>query len=357
VNTGPVANSVPASGIVNPENEVLLLSPSSSIISKIHKAPGSQVSKGDIIITLDPRTINEEIENLKDQLGIMENDLQKNRLNARSIRVDLDYNADVKKLKINSLRTEITDQEQLLKVGGISPALFEQTKQELVLAEKDLKTTQEKNSIRLKQLETDETGLLLQIDVQKKELESKIRLLNQLSIKAPSNGIILNIYGNEGEKVDRDKLMVRMSDLSTYKINCSVDNRYQDKLKTGGIVYAVLDHSRLKGRIGSISPVITDKKIHFDVYLDFSHFDKLNPNLEVDVMVVTNQKDSVLRIENNQQDMYSVKDGKAVKVRVTTGIIGTDYIEIISGLNPGDRIITSDVSSFHRRKEIDFQDL
>jgi len=121
----------------------------------------------------------------------MENDLQKNHLNARSIRVDLDYNADVKNLKITSLKAEIADQEQLLKVGGISPALFEQTRQELVLAEKDLKMTQEKNSIRLKQLEAEEQGLQLQIDMRNKDLEHKLQLLDQLNIKAPSNGIIL----------------------------------------------------------------------------------------------------------------------------------------------------------------------
>jgi HlyD family secretion protein len=363
VDYGTVVTSVSASGIVNPENEVLLLSPSSSIILVIHVAPGSQVSKGDVLITLDPKTISQEIENLRDQLGIMENDLQKNRLNARSTEVDLDYNMDVKKLKISSLKTEIVDQEQLLKVGGISPALLEQTKQELVLAEKDLKTTQERNSIKLKQLETEERGLQLQIEMRNKELELRINLLNQLKLKAPSNGIVLSIFGNEGEKVEKDKLLVKMSDLSTYKIKCSIDNKFQDRLKTGGEVFAVLDHARLRGRIGSISPVINDKKINFDVYLDYSHFSKLNPNLEVEVMVVAQQKDSVLRIEkgpafnkNGLQDMYLVKDGKALKVNVATGLIGTEYVEITSGLNAGDRIIISDISSFRRRKELDFQE-
>lgn len=364
VDFGPVAMSVPASGIINPENEVLLLSPASSILSGINVAPGSRVSKGDVIMTLDPKSIKQEIDNLKDQLGIMENDLQKNRLNARSIRVDLDYSADVKKLKISSLKAEIVDQEQLLKVGGISPALFEQTKQELVLAEKDLKMTQEKNAIRLKQLETEEQGLQLQIDIRNKELESKLNLLNQLVIKAPSNGIVLNIYGNTGEKVERDKLLVKMSDLSTYKIKCSVDNKFVENLKTGGEVFAILDHARLKGKIGNVSPVITDKKINFDVFLDYSHFNKLIPNLEVDIMIVTHQKDSVLRIENGpafnrnkQQDVYVVRNEKAIRERVATGLIGTDYIEIVSGLNPGDRIITSDVSAFRHRKEVDFKDL
>ncbi len=361
---GKVYTSVPATGIVNPENEVLLLSPSGSIVSSISLAPGSRVSKGTTILTLDPKNLNLEIANLKDVLGVMENDLQRNRLNARSIRVDLDYSADVKNLRITSLKTEILDQEQLLKVGGISPALAEQTKQELVLAEKDLKMTLEKNSIRLKQLEAEEKGLQLQIDIKNKELEAKLDLLKRLAVKAPSDGIILGIYANAGEKVERDKLLVKMSDLSTFKIIASVENRYLEDVKTGGDVYAIIDRLRLKGKIGNVSPVIKDKKIDFDVFLDYSQYPKLMPNMEVALMLVIQQKDSVLRIEQGpafsrgqRQDVFVVRSKKAVRQSITTGLIGTEYIEVLSGLQAGDRVIISDVSLFRHKKEIDFEDL
>ena len=361
---GSVYSSVPATGIVNPENEVLLLSPSSSIVSNIYLAPGSRVSKGTIILTLDPKTLTQEIGNLNDVLGVMENDLQKNRLNARSIRVDLDYNAEVKNLRITSLKTEILDQDQLLKVGGISPALAEQTKQELVLAEKDLKMTLEKNSIRLKQLEAEEKGLQLQMDIRNKELETKLDLLKRLTVRAPSDGIILGIYANAGEKVDRDKLLVKMSDMSTFKIVASVDHKYLEDVKIGGDVYAIIDRLRLKGKIGTVSPVIKDKKIDFDVFLDYSQYSKLMPNMEVSLMLVIQQRDSVLRIEQGQafsrsqrQDVFVVKSGKAVRQSITTGLIGTEYVEVLNGLQAGDRVIISDVSPFRHKKEIVFEDL
>jgi HlyD family secretion protein len=362
VDYGPVFTSVPATGVVNPENEVLLLSPASSIVSSIQLSPGSRVTKGTVILTLDPKSLTLDIENLRDQLGVMENDLQKTRLNARSTRVDLDYSAEVKNLKITSLKTEIADQEQLLKVGGISPALHEQTKQELVLAEKDLKMTLEKNSIRLKQIEADEKGLLLQIGIRNKELESREELLKRLTVRAPSDGIILGIFTNAGEKVEKDKLLARMSDLSSFKIKASLDNRYIDDIKTGGEVYANIENKRVKGRIGSITPVVKDNKIDFDVYLEGSSGNVL-PNMEVELSVVTGQKDSVLRVEQGpafsrlrHNEVYVVKNGKAVKKQVVTGLIGTDYVEIQSGLEPGDRIIISDVSPFRRKNEITLQE-
>jgi HlyD family secretion protein len=361
---GSVVSSVPASGIVNPENEVLVLSPYSGLVSEIVKVPGSRVAKGDIVLTLDTKSIIQEIENLKDQLNVMENDLKKNRLSSRSIRVDLDYNMEVKNLRISSLKTELADEEQLLKVGGISPAYHEQTKEELVLAEKDLKMTMEKNSIRLTQLEADEDGMLLQIEMRKKVIKMKEDFLERMTVKAPSNGIILDVYTNVGNRVDMDQLLVKMSDLSTFKIRASIDNKMLENIKTGGDVFVVLPHERLRGKIGNISPVITDKKVYFDVFLDFSHYKELVPNLEVDLMVVTEFKDSVLRIEqgpafnsNKQQDVYVVRDGTAAKVEITTGLIGTDYVEIKSGLEMGDKVIVSNTSTLRHKKEVDFEDM
>ncbi|HBE39762.1 MAG TPA: hypothetical protein DDW27_00870 [Bacteroidales bacterium] len=363
VGYGPVFTSVPASGIVNPENEVLLLSPSSSLVSSLAMAPGSRVSKGNIILTLDSKSLIQEIDNLKDQLGVMENDLQKNRLNSRSIRVDLDYNAEVKRLKITSLKTEIIAQEQLLKVGGISPALHEQTKEELVLAEKDLKMTLEKNSIRLKQLEADEKGLQLQIDMRNKELSLKQDLLERHKIRAPSDGIILGIYTSVGEKVEKDKLLIKMSDLSTFKVKATIDNPYISQVKIGGEVYALINNTSLRGKIGNVSPVMKEKKIEFDVFLDFSRYNKLIPNMEVELQIVTQKKDSVLRVEygpafnkNKHQDLFVIRTGKAVRETVTTGLMGTEHVEIVAGLNPGDRVIISNISRSRHLKEIEFVD-
>lgn len=364
VDFGPVYTTVPASGIINPENEVLLLSPSSSVISSLSRAPGSRVSKGDIILTLDSKSLMQEIDNLKDQLEVMENDLQKNRLNSRSTRVDLNYNAEVKRLKITSLKTEIADQEQLLKVGGISPAFHEQTKEELVLAEKDLNMTLEKNSIRLKQLEADEKGLQLQIDMRNKELVLRQTLLERLNIRAPSDGIILGIYTNVGERVEKDKLLVKMSDLSTFKIKATIDNPYVNLVKTGGEVYALVNDISLRGKIGTVSPVMKDKKIEFDVFLDHSHYDKLIPNMEVALQIVTQKKDSVLRVgygpvfsRAKSQELFVLNTYKAVRKTVTTGLIGTDHVEITEGLNPGDRVIISNVHLSRHIREFELMDL
>ncbi len=360
VDVGQVVSTLPAEGRVEPESEVLILSPASSIIQKIVKDVGSKVEAGEAIMILDPTPIQEEIDKLKDQLEVKKNNLRKNQLNARSTRVDLDYNVEVKKLRIASLKSELADQKQLLEVGGISPAKYEKTKQELALAEKDLETIRSRNSIRLQQLQTQEEGLKLQIEIQEKELAYKEKLLKKMIIRAPSDGIILSIEGKVGEKVNRDKLLVKMSNLSNFKIHATTDEDYSEHVRTGRPVIIRLDGEDLSGQVGNVSPVISDKKVEFDVYLVESNHWKLRPNLSVPLRIVREQADSVLRIRKGpvfqrsyNHSLYRVEGDVAVRQNVTTGLRGDEYIEITSGASPGDRLIISDITLFRNKEQVE----
>ena len=360
VEYGVVEKTVPAIGIVEPENEVLLLSPASSIITSINHGVGSRVEQDAIILQLDDNPIREQIEDIEDQIEVKNNNLEKTTLNAKNVRVDLDYNVEVKKLKIISIKSELVDQEQLLEVGGISPAKFEKTKQELTLAEKDLETLQAKNSIRLQQLAAEERGLKLQIDIQQKQLDQKKELLNEMAIRAPSSGIILELNGKEGEKVNTDRVLVRMSDLSTFKILASIEDIHSDVVKTGRKVYANIDASKLTGKIGTISPTIQDGKIEFDVFLDESNYSKLRPNMTIDLDVIEHVRDSVLRVKkgpafskSSSHNLYVKKSGKATMTKIETGLEGNNYYEIKNGADSGDELIISDISSLRQLEEVE----
>lgn len=352
VERGSVVSSIKASGIVESENEVLILSPARSIIKKVKKEPGSWVEKGELILQLDVENVKAEIERISDQLEMKKNSLEKTRLNAQSTRLDLGYNEEVKKLRITSLKSILADQEQLLEVGGISPARIEKTKQEIVLAEKDLETLKDKNSIRLKQLAADEKGLLLQINVQEKTLIEKQELLYKMNIVAPSAGIILAVAGNEGVRVDVDKTLVKMSNLSSFKVSGSIDEKYAKQIKTGNRVYVHFDNEALEGRVGNITPMVENKKVQFNVHLKEKSHPKLIANQNVEIHVVNSKRNDVLRIKKTEalaskkrHEIFIVEGNYAVKKEIILGTIGNDWCEIISGADEGDKMIVEAINS------------
>lgn len=362
IDRGEVISSINASGVVESENEVLILSPASSIVKKIVKEAGSRVEKGEVIVQLDTEPVEDEIGRLQDQLEVRRNNLEKTQLSAQSTRVDLDFNEEVKKLKITSLKSTLADQEQLLEVGGISPARLENTKQEITLAEKDLQMLIQKNSIRLKQLEADKKGLMLQIGIDEKNLEEKQELLAKMSVKAPSSGIILAVSGHEGEKINADRTLVRMSDLTTFKIIGSVEEQYAKQIKTGNRVLVNIDTDELHGTIGNITPMVENNKIQFNIHLNESNHPKLIANQQVQIQIITGVKENALRIKrlpdfekSKNQKIFVVNGNKAEKKEVALGILGNQYCEIVSGLKEGDVIITDGANSFRHLNKIEIK--
>jgi HlyD family secretion protein len=360
VDRGEVISTTKATGIIESENEVILLSPAASIIKSILKEPGNHVQAGDIILQLQTEPVLDEIERLKDQLEVKRNNLEKNQLTAQSTKLDLDYNEEVKRLKVISLKVQLSDQEQLLEVGGISPARVEETKQEITLAEKDLAMLIDKNSIRLKQLRAEDRGLYLQISMDEKVLEEKQVLLSKMSVRAPSSGIILDISGSVGEKVPADKTLVQMSDLSSFKLIGSVDEQFAGQIKTGSLVYVTVENDKLEGLIGNITPMVENNKVQFNVHLEESNHPKLIVNQNVQIQIFNNKIENALRIKTlpgfetgKTLKVFVVEGDKAVKKEVVLGIAGDDYCEILSGLKEGDKVFSEEKGSVRRKDEID----
>ena len=363
VDRGTVLLSIDATGVVDSENEVLILSPGPGIIQNIFAEAGSRVQKGDLILQLNTEDVKGDIERLKDELEVRRNNLERTYLNAQSTRLDLEYNEEVKKLRIISLKSQLADQEKLLEVGGISPARIDQTRQEIVLAEKDLKTLVEKNSLRLKQLVAEEKGLLLQIRMQEKELEEKEQLLQKMSIRAPSSGIILFVSGRAGEKVGTDNLLVRMSDLTSFKITGSVDEQHASQVKTGNRVLVRIDEEeQLEGTVGNVTPIVENNKVQFNVHLKESSHPKLIANQQVEIQIISNLKEDALRLKiipeiekGNRHSLFVIEGTRAVKKEFTLGIIGNNYCEILSGLQEGDVVVVEGLGTFRNLDEIELE--
>lgn len=359
VEQGNVFKPIVATGTVEAENEVLIRSPYATIIKEIIKEPGSRVQKGDAILVMEDKPIKEEIEKLNDQLDLKRNTLEKNKLSEFSTNVDLNYSEDVKKLNITSLKSQLADEEQLLEVGGISPAKIVKTKQEIALAEKELVMLKQKNSIRLKQLKAEEQGLNLGIKIQEKDMADKINTLNMMRITAPSSGIILSIANKVGEKANTDNVLIRMSDLSTFKITGSVDDKLAEFIKTGKKVYVIIDSERLPGCVGNVSPVIENSKIQFNVHLEEKNHPKLISNQNVTLWVVEEEFVNTLRINNIFEKevpkfLYVFKNGEATRREIKTGIKNPDFIQVLSGLEAGEKVIIpkKGMSAFHNSSSV-----
>ena len=347
VGRGTVLSSIKASGIIESDDEIIIRSPERSIIKKVYKNAGSKTTEGELLLELDEKSVKQEIDRIKSQLEQKRNSLEKIELNGQTSRLSLDKNEDVKQLRINKLKQTLQIQEKMLADGNIDESRVERTRQEIELAETDLQTQIEKNTIRIQQMDADERGMLLQIHSQEKTLKEKQELLNKLKIKAPADGVILAINTSEGQRIESDAMLLRMSDLSSFKVVGWVNEKYAHYIQTGNTVHVTAGNETLEGVVGEITPMVDDEMIHFNVHLKDKKHPGLSVNQSVSIEVVSRKHDNVLRIKkqayfekSSRQYLYVAEGKQAVKKEVIFGIIGNEWCEIVSGLKAGDRVLT-----------------
>ncbi|WP_147384029.1 efflux RND transporter periplasmic adaptor subunit [Maribellus luteus] len=361
ISRGKVFSSVKAFGTVESEKDLLILCPERSIIKKEYKTPGNKVAKGDLILELDGESVQEDIARMAAQLEMRTNAVEKIRLNLESTQIDLKHNEEVKKNRIEKLKTMLADQENLLQAGTISENRVERTRQEIDLGEKDLQKLMDKNTLRIAQMEADVNGQLLQLETQKSNLAEKKALLSKLRIAAPVPGVILEVGGENGSRVESGRMLVRMADLSSFKLVGMIDSQYSFLIKTGNKVLVHTDGGDLNGQIGKIIPIM-DERIQFDVHLKEKSDPKLIPNQNLALDIITSDQENVLRVKkqpgfenSTRQTLYVVQGNKAVKTEVVFGTVGSDWCEIVSGLNEGDIVLTNGPDPLTSPEVIDFE--
>lgn len=351
VERGNIFSSVSASGLVEAEYMNTLLAPFSGKIIKISKPSGSRVLKGDTILILDQGSVKEQLKNLEDQVALNMNSYRQSNLDVDNQHLELEYQLEVKKMKITDLQTSLSEEEQLLAVGGTSEEKIRNTKQQLDLAKRELELAIKQNKIRVEKIKAGQEALDLSIRIKKRELEKGKQLFDDAYVIAPENGIVITINGREGQTISSGQELVSISDLSTFKLTGKIADSNAEKLHTNGKVMAISNNTRLEGTIGNIRPEVENGMIKFDVFLEQNNHPDLRPNLSMELQVVTAEKTNVLRLPDGpffdgskQLDVLRVEGDNAYKTRIQTGLNNFEYVEIESGLSEGDEVIVSDVS-------------
>lgn len=359
VEVGNVENTINASGEVLPEFEEIITSPINGSIKSVASDAGAKVKPGQPILELDKSASETEYDKLKFQLEDKRNEIAKLKLDLDKSFYDIKANNDIKQLKIGDLTNAVENAKRLYKAGGGTREDIEQAELNLKVA--NVEKAQLENEVRNKQktmlLEEKEAELAASIqESDLKQLEHKLKLAN---VSATRNGVITYVNKNIGANVKEGETLLRIADLSSFKISGSLSDNYIDQLHNGMPVIVKINDTQLQGHVSNISPSVQNNLVSFDVQLNDRANKQLRPNLKVDVYLVTAVHNKVMRVANgaafkgaSPQDVFVLDGDGAQRRSVHTGLSNFDYIELQDGVKPGDIVITSDMSSYKNTKRI-----
>lgn len=200
------------------------------------------------------------------------------------------------------------------------------------------------------------------IKVSEAQIEVAQANLERTLLRAPFDGTVAEVNGELGEVVTPSPIgvptlpAIDLIDTSCYYITAPIDEVDVPAIRLGMDARITLDAFRGKtfsGRIRRIADYVLDLEKQartVDIEVDFINPQdaaRLLPGYSADIEVLLDAKQDVLRIPTRAvQDgdrifVFSASDGLLEMRTVKTGLSNWHYTEILSGLNPGEQVVTS----------------
>ncbi len=360
VDRGTIEVSVNASGKVVPIFEEIINSPINSRIIETYKKSGDAVDAGTPILKLDLQSAETDYQKGQDDEQMRISKLQQLKVDQNTKLTDLAMQIRVAQMKLNRMRVEMHSEKYLDSIGASTRDNVHQKEMNYNVARIELE--QQK-----KQLINERLSSAAEYRVQKLDLEMFIKSLGEIKrtlddakIRAPRKAILTYINNQIGSQITQGEQVAVVSDLSHFKITGEIADSYGDKISVGGKAIVKIGGKTINGTISSVTPLSKNGVINFTVQLKDDHNSVLRSGLNTDIYVINSVKSDVMRIANSAYytgpGIYSLfvanSNGEIVKRKVKLGDAGFDYVEVLSGLKPGDKVVVSDMNDYKDKNKL-----
>lgn len=360
VDEGPLETTAPASGRVVPAHEEIINSPVTTRLIKVFAQPGDTVSEGMPLLMLDLQEEETALDKLIDARNIRQQELIQLQLNNRTMLSDLEMQIKVSEMNINRLRIEVDNERRLDSLGSGTGDRVRQA--ETAYAEGRLQLEQLRTKLANERLRAAAAEHVQQLNVNSadKDIALKRNTLHRGQIPAPMDGVLTYIATDLGSRIGADEKVAVVSNLTSFKVIGEVAESYSNRVDIGSRVGVRFANQQIEGTVTNITPQAKQGLISFVVSLDEPGHERLRSGQRTELNIVYGYKDKVTRLRSGAffkgAGDYSLfvldGDNTLVKRAVRIGDSNREYVEVLSGLRPGDRVVTSDMEPFKNKGKL-----
>lgn len=170
---------------------------------------------------------------------------------------------------------------------------------------------------------------------------------------APQSGIVEHLNIREGYYVEPQKTIMSIAALDTVWVEAHINERHIQFIKdkqTATMKVAAYPGKTWQGNVHYIYPALDAESQTLRIRFLFNNPNQLLKPGMISQLTLDNQhsnkklavkKEAVIRTGSENRVVLALSDGAFKSVKVKTGIITDDYIEIIRGLDAGEKVVTS----------------
>ncbi|HKK21641.1 MAG TPA: efflux RND transporter periplasmic adaptor subunit [candidate division Zixibacteria bacterium] len=350
VSEGEFQEFIPVSCTVTPLKTFYLDAANRGRVAEIYLEEGADVEVGDSILRLDNTDLRMDIMYREAQLYEQINNLRNTRLDME--RHSLDLQAELLEIDRQIRESErVFDQQSKLNAEGLTSRYdFDRSKEDRdYWANKRTLTVKSQvqdsilRSVQIQQLEASVERMEANLDFVRSEL-------SDLVVRAPIPGQLTSLNANVGVSINQGERLGQIDRLDGFKLQTLIDEYYVSRIYPGLLGVATVENATCSLKVSKVYPQITDGKFRVD--LDFQGRLPADLRRGQTLLARIMLGDLSLATLLPRGGFYNATGGRwvylvdndnneAYRHDIELGRQNSEVYEVLRGLKPGDRVITS----------------
>ena len=355
VSQGEFNDYIRVSGQVQPMTTIQISPQEGGIVQEIVTEEGSRLKAGDVIVRLSNDNLDLQILNSEAELAEKENILRNTLISMEQQKLSLKQDKLQLQTEVARLKRKYEQNKALYEDKLIAREDYLTSKEDYELAAGKLELVKD----RAEQDSLYRSVQILQMQESLDNMRCNMLMIRHrkenLTIKAPIDGELGLLDVVLGQSISAGMKIGQINNLDSYKIEAQIDEHYIDRVSAGLAATFQRQNDSYGAIIRKVYPEVRDGKFKADFKFEGETPDNIRSGQTYYLNLQLGQPENAVLVPRGtfyQKTggkwifVVAPEGGKAVRREIRIGRQNPQYYEVLEGLQPGEKVITSGYDSF-----------